>query len=165
MKPKPIRRGPAPAKQDKGCPQQLMDFYRGMCCDNVEAADFAIAWHWYCHEIDDIVDEKRWTPEDFLKVLVHASILYAKPFWRKHADVLLPHVATVTSMYADSVAWEGKDQLLWKRQAADVLRHAGIEMMFAIAFICGGFDNVRKHSAALRSMCWVNHHDEYGSPN
>lgn len=123
---------------------------------NEEACKFLIAFHVWCHEIDDLVDGECGA-EGIIRVAMHSASLFTMPFYQQFGATLLPHIAAIANLYADSVAWE-KDEAEWKRRLADVWRSAGNEMIFAVAFICGGFDHMRKFSAALRAISYSDQH-------
>ncbi len=132
-------------------------------CGNQEAMDF-LAYHWspYVHEIDDIVDGDRTSAEDILATFARAPVLYSHPFYLKHLPALRQLVLVINNLFADAVAWE-KSQDEWKRDWADHNRHAGMEMVVAVAQICGGYEHARLISREQRAICWQDHHDREGS--
>lgn len=143
------------------------ELYWDMVKGNEPAHQFLCAWHQYCHDIDDLVDNPH-DPEKFSEqlcgLLIRSAALYSLPFYREHAHELFLIVAASANAWADSVKWEKADQELWKRQAADILRHAGIEMIFAVSTIVSGYAHMRQYSAALRTGCHATHHDQNGDP-
>lgn len=139
-------------------------FYRTIANGDAAAHDFLCQWHDYCHEIDDIIDTPDWSSERLLKLFEFANRVYTHPFYALHRKVLSPVVLVATSLYADSNAWE-KDDQLWKRWWADVLRHCGNEVIFTVAQICGGYFHVRSITAPLMAMCYIYHKDKHGTPS
>lgn len=128
-----------------------------------EAMDFlANYWARYCHEIDDLVDGERTGPEALLATFALAATLYSHPFYLRHVSALRQVALNVTSMYADSVAWEKAGD--WRAAWADHHRHCALEMVAAVAMICGGYDHARQVMPELRFMAWNEHHNEKGSP-
>ena len=127
-----------------------------------EAMDF-LANHWavYVHEIDDLVDGDRRGPEALLGTLARAALLYSHPFYLQHLPALRAVVLLVTNLYADSVLWEQSGEA-WQRQWADHNRHAGMEMVVAIAQICGGYEHARAISREHRAICYHEHHNREG---
>jgi hypothetical protein len=128
-----------------------------------EAMDYlANFWAPYCHQIDDIIDGARTGPEEILGTFALAIALYSHPFFLRHLSALRQVALNVTSMYADSVGWEkAKD---WRQVWADHHRHCGLEMVAAVAMICGGYSHARQLMPELRAMAWHEHHNPNGKP-
>lgn len=138
--------------------------YKQACNGNGDAFLFLTLFHEYCHEIDDLIDGKTpITPESLLTVLSHANLVYSCAFYRQHCDKLMMVVQLVTNTYADSVAWE-KSDVDWKAKWGDVLRFAGLEMVYAVAAITGGYEHMRKLSQVLKENAWKTHHNPDGAP-
>jgi len=129
-----------------------------------EAMDF-LANHWspYVHEIDDIIDGDRRSAEEILSTFARAVVLYSHPFYLKNLPSLRQLVLVINNMYADSVAWE-RSTVDWHRDWADHNRHVGMEMVVAVAQICGGYDHARAISMEQRAICYQDHHDKKGKP-
>ena len=134
------------------------------CLGDREAMDFLLLWNRYVHEIDDILDGDADSAEDILRTFARAAMLYSHPFYLKNIAALRQVVLIVTNAYADSVAWE-KSGVEWKRNWADHNRHAGLEMVLAVAMILGGYDHARAISPEQREICQHDHHDQDGEPN
>lgn len=132
-----------------------------VCCGNAEAMDF-LANHWgpYVHAIDDIIDEAPGA-EFVLATFARAVVLYTHPFFLRNAATLRQLVLVITSTYADAVAWERAEEP-WKREWADHHRHVGMDMVVAVAQICGGYAHGRLISQEQRAICWAEHHDREG---
>lgn len=133
-----------------------------------EAMDF-LANHWapYCHQVDDIIDGERTAAEEILATFALAITLYSHPFYLRHVSALRQVALNITSMYADSVRWEradGQPPASWQEHWADHHRHAGLEMVVAVATICGGYLHARALLPELRTMAWHEHHDTEGRP-
>lgn len=133
-----------------------------VCRGDREAMDFLCNW-WapYVHGIDDIIDGDANGPEEVLREFARAVGLYAHPFYLRNLAGLKQVVLNVTNAYADSVAWE-KSGVAWQREWADHHRHAGMEMVIAVATICGGYEHARSISQEQRSVCWHEHHRRDG---
>lgn len=134
-----------------------------ICCSNVEAMDF-LANHWspYVHEIDDIVDGDRTSPEEILSTFARAPMLYSHPFYLKNLLGLRQIVLLCNNVFADSVLWE-KSDVPWKKQWSDHSRHVAMEMVVAVAQICGGYEHGRIISQEQRNVCWHEHHTPEGA--
>ena len=128
---------------------------------NESAASFVKSWKGYVHGIDDIIDGETKSAEGILTVFMHAAFLYSHPFYLENLGSLKQLVVNCTNAYADTVAWE-RDATPWKRSFADHYRHFAVEVIIAVAFICGGYEHMREVSKYLRTLCWTEHHDAKG---
>jgi hypothetical protein len=118
------------------------------CKGDAAAMDFVHAAWALFHAVDDLIDEQ--TESEFrVKLLVSAMSLYAHPFFVRHAHALNAIIRNCASTYMDSVAWE-KSEDADKRAWADVARHCGLELLFAVADICGGWEHRRAVSREWR---------------
>lgn len=135
---------------------KVSNFFRMAAKGNDDAADFLDVWNRFNHDIDDIIDENLWDAEHLLSVFMLACTVYSHSFYRKHVESLQSPVILATTIYADSVKWE-KDPAAWKRQRADVMRHSGIDVVLAVAMICGGWEHLRAVSAPLQAACYIMH--------
>lgn len=130
---------------------------------NRSALEFMVVWHEYLHEVDDLIDNEMQDKQQWIKVFAHANLVYSMDFYVSHAKELRLVVMLVTNAYCDSVLFEA-DSLQWKKQWADVIRHAGLEMIYAVAMICGGYDLMRSISVELKEYAHRCHHDAEGNP-
>lgn len=130
---------------------------------NALALDFIVKWHHYCHEIDDIVDLPDWSQARVLNCLDFCHELHSHPYYRLHHQRLEVVIALATRWWLTSVEWE-HDPVSWKRKWADVLRHSGNLLLEAVAFQCGGWNNLCEISRPLLGACYVYHHDKHGDP-
>jgi hypothetical protein len=132
-----------------------------ICCGEREAMEWLTLWSEYVHAIDDIVDKERDGVEDVLRTFARAVMLYSHPFYLKNLAALRAVVLVIGNLYADSVGWE-KSLVAWQRNWSDHNRHAGMEMVIAVAQICGGYEHGRAISEEQRCICWAEHHDREG---
>ena len=133
-------------------------FTKHVCLNNDEAIDFTMKWHGYCHAIDDIVDEDI-NAETKIAAFIRAAEVYNHPFYIKNRDSLRLLIYQITNLYADSVRWE-KSEDLQEKNFSDWSRHAGAEMLLAIACLVGGYEHMRSVSQEVRMECWTTHHNE-----
>lgn len=133
-----------------------------VCCGDSDAMDF-LANHWspYVHEIDDIMDGERPAKRDQLKTFGRAIALYSHPFYLRHMAALRAVALNVTVTYADVVDWESSPDE-WKANWVDANRHCGMDMVLAVAGICGGYEHAFNISQEQRAICWLDHHDREG---
>ena len=122
---------------------------------NQSALSFIKLHNDFVHAVDDVVDE-NWTPEKKCEAFLKVWEYYNHPYYVSHPELkivgMLNHID-----YQNSVRWEKhEDKVL--RDAANILRHASIQMLYAVVAIeCGVADanaiaadfreyTIRKHS-------------------
>lgn len=144
-------------------PNQDVEKLRQVCLGNEEAVQFLLLWSEYVHRIDDIVDMDRTDAEFVIGTFGLANRLYSHPFYLRNIASLGLLVQLVTNAYADAEAMKTSDRP-WKREAADVLRHAGAEMLRAVVYLCGGYEHLRGLSERFHEVAYYEHHDQDGRP-
>lgn len=138
------------------------------CLGNESALDFLKLWSKYVHRVDDIEDTVT-TAEMRLGTFALAIPIYSHPFYLKHLPELSMVAKLCTNAYADVVDWEHKGDK-WQLEFADVYRHFGQEMVFAVACICAReqgrseHEHLRSISQEWRCMSYHAHHDKSGKP-
>jgi hypothetical protein len=140
-------------------PRTEAEWLELLCPGNPEAQSFIRTWARYCHEIDDVIDGERPGAQDVLGTFALSALVYSHPFFLRNVFELRGVALVVANMYADSVEWE-KSDTVWQRQFADCYRHAGNEMVLAVARLCGGWEHARRFSLAQRMMCWSTQHEQ-----
>lgn len=138
------------------------DFLRHAANGNPAGAEFLALWHRLNHEVDDVVDEGKWDSDSILEVLMLACMVYSSAFYRQHAERLSAVVLVATNTWLDSCKWE-KDPALWKRRFAEVMRHAGNDVVYTVAMITGGWEHLRKISAPTMAASYIHQKDKHGS--
>lgn len=138
-----------------------------LCNGNEEAMQWIQLGRIYCHEIDDLIDvdvpkaDRLSAAERACFIGYLAKELYTHPFFLKNSAALGQAMINNTNNYADSVRWEGSS-IGWQRNHSDWARHGWLDVCLVVAFICGGYQNMRNESAELRTVAYVDHHDESG---
>ena len=141
--------------------QQLL---QRVCCGNTAAMDFLNLWQTYVHEVDDIVDGDRPQPRDQLKTFTRAILVYTHPFFTANLAGLRQLALNITITYADAADWE-KSTDAWQRDWANHNRHCGMEMVVAVAAICGGHEHAFAISQEQRAICQHEHtNQQNGQP-
>jgi hypothetical protein len=119
---------------------QCQRIYATASCGQPEAFLFLMAWHGWCHAIDDHVDEGRDRVE-VVDLCADAAVLFSCTFYQRHALALAPVVSVVAAKYRTS--------LTASPCLRDALRIAGNDMVLAVAYLTGGEPAVRRTSAIL----------------
>jgi len=105
---------------------------------NPEALEFICIHNEFAHAADDIVDKEDLSAENKATKLLTFLNYYRHPYYVKHANNGLEMLSLINHiMYEISVKWEKSDDPA-KINAASILRHNSIGMLFAvIAIECG----------------------------
>lgn len=121
------------------------------CCGNKDAANFCLWFVEWCHWIDDLIDkDKLWLPADTVRVNLEALLAFTdNPFFQAHKQALMPIIVSAFAAFADSVKWE-KRESVFDRRAADILKSYYHEVIWQVAFICGGWEHMRTVTAERR---------------
>lgn len=132
--------------------------------DRPDAKMFLATYCDYCHRLDDIIDEKITDSEYILKTAAMAADIFNSNFWRDNCNLLYVIEALVNNDYADANVWQG-NAVEWKRNQADILRHSGNNMIFAVILLTKGREALRRFSGQIREVSHLMHHDpETGKP-
>lgn len=139
---------------------EKLQVYLGNCPDAIR---FVKAFQDYCHNIDDIIDEKITDPEKILKVFLQACSIYSSAFYQRYAIQLHSVIMVITNSYADSVKMDHSG-IAWKKKVSDVLRTAGNDMLILVVGIVAGWESMRDVSELIREYSYAEHHNELGEP-
>lgn len=120
---------------------RIMKVYATASSGQQEAYLFLLAWHGWCHAIDDHVDEGR-DPKGVVDLCSDAAVLFSSSFYVRHAGQLAPVVSLVAAKYRTSLNTASK-------AITDALRIAGNDMVLAVAYLTGGEPAIRAVSRDL----------------
>lgn len=129
------------------------DKIRKVCNGDKAAESFCVALLVYINTIDDLFDkDKPVTVEQVAgSMLGLISNLAFNDFFIKHRESLYPLMVQGCSAWADSELMKSsKDPQI--REATDVLKAYWGEIIFHIAFLCGGYDHMRRCSVEYRGF-------------
>lgn len=129
-----------------------------------DAQDWVRVWGEYSRSCDNLVDEGEPTRERMVESWALANRCYSHPFYRQNAPLLQSACLVATSLWALANDWE-RDSELWKRQWADVLRHADVGVVIAVGLACGAtWQAVQDVSRAFLVAGRVQHKEKHGEP-
>lgn len=117
---------------------EFVEFYRTLSRGDNDALAFLLLWHEYCHQWDDAVDLFLPDKERLMRVAALAIDVYSCAFYQRHAATLSAIAKHATATFLLSAKWE-KDDDKGRRLGADVLRHCGNDMVYAVADLVGGW--------------------------
>lgn len=143
---------------------ELHKLHKEVCLGRVDAEEFCNLWFYYCHGIDDLIDNSEdgkptTSAEKILELFAQAWFVYNNSFYIANRQLLQSCAMTIHNLYADSVVFE-KAFEPEKRAIADVNRCCGNEMYFQVALICGGYAHMRNVSPKIRQRSWKLQHDK-----
>lgn len=121
--------------------QELEEIYGTAANGDMQAKAWLAAWHYWCHRIDDHIDEKE-PAVGVIDIAERAAVLFSSPFWLRHVDRLAPLVAVIAEEYRTSL--DAGDPVL-----SEALRISGNQMVLLVAYLCGGNPCVRATSKLL----------------
>ena len=101
-----------------------------------EAKDWIALWGRYSRSCDNIIDEGNTDRDSLTESWALANSVYSHPFYRKNSHLLQSACLVATCQWSIANDWE-RDGELWKRQWADVMRHADGAVLIA-ACLAGG---------------------------
>jgi hypothetical protein len=110
-------------------------------CGNKQAADFCWSYIAFCHFVDDVADgeTKKWSREELVNVNLEAILAFSvNPFFRLHKERLLPLIINATN------AWIDSENPRHDQRMRDVLKTQYQEVVWQVAFLCGGYENLRR---------------------
>lgn len=122
-----------------------------VCCGNKEAANFVLWFVEWCHWIDDLVDrDKVWSPRDTVRVNLEAMLSFScNPFFQDHKKNLMPMIVSAFAAFADSNTWATRENVR-DRRASDILKSYYHEVIWQVAYLCGGWEHMRAVTAERR---------------
>ena len=137
---------------------ELREHIRDILRNYPDALNFLFAYIDYIHAIDDIIDEpdKRNDDAFILRTFAMSAQIFAFPFYRQFGDKLALIDNIINNEFADTLIW-GQSSEEWKRRHADVMRHCGYNMFYAVVWICCGYDKMREISAKFREWSHYKH--------
>jgi hypothetical protein len=140
--------------------QEIKDKLREILSRHPNVAQFLIDYNDYVHLIDDLIDGDATTNAENILTLAHkASKLFNNDFYRQFGQYLYLVEVVNNNTYADSVIWEKIDG--WKKQHADVMRHAALDMFMACIFILSDYQTLRSISPKMREYCYTKHLNDF----
>lgn len=140
-------------------PPERLKVLAMVCKDNQAAMVFCEAFVQWVHWIDDLVDkDKLWLPRDVVTVNLNAALAFSdNAFFQQHKPQLMPLIIQAFRAYGDSNYFE-KRQEVRDRRAADILKSTYHEVVWHVAYICGGWE----HLTEVTKRCRIFDYDFQG---
>jgi hypothetical protein len=119
---------------------------------NADAERFVAAFVEHCHMLDDLVD--RDNPCDDERMIASeirwVMELTGNPFFLANRAFLVPLIVQGFNAWLDSNDWQQSDDPQ-KQRDADVLKGLYHEVIYQVAFLCGGWDHLRSITSTYRN--------------
>ncbi len=128
-------------------------FFLELCCADEAAAEFADAFLRDAHLNDDQVDRDRPLTAEYVarSRLNFLMVVSFSSFWAAKKVQLMPLIIQGAAAFADASEWAKRTDVQ-DRRAADVLKAFYGEVLWHIAYICGGFDHMRAMQIKYREF-------------
>lgn len=118
---------------------------------NEDAASFLRVFVAHCHMLDDIVDGDK--PCDDERLMASETdwllALTGNTFFLQHRALLVPLIVQGFNAWLDSNDWAQSTDS-YKRLASDVLKGFYHEVVWQVAFLCGGWKHLRAVTTRAR---------------
>jgi hypothetical protein len=134
------------------------DFLR-LTNNNEKAWGFVQLFAERSHDIDDMIDLGKVESDE---KLIEAELkwmleLSSNPFYQAHSSFLMPIIIVSCSAWLDANRWEQSEDEV-KRVHSDVLKSHYHEVIFAVVYLCGGWNAMREFSKLHRQYQQDNYH-------
>lgn len=131
---------------------ELSQLYLSASCDNQEAYQFLVCFYHLNHGVDDIIDNDNRESLGVNELFILAKNLYSSKFFIEHREALSMVADLLANAYEDSNDWNADSSENWQLVVANVLRSQHVDMVLAVANICGGYRHMRSLSKQLRTL-------------
>lgn len=127
---------------------------------NVEANECLAKWAACLRAVDDIIDNQTYDADNILTALALNIRFCSDPFYRWHVQRLQMPALVATSIWEVSVDWEKRTEG-WRKEWADVLRHADVIVLAAVSLICRGWQNTTQFTADFLEAAHTDHQERH----
>lgn len=118
-------------------PQFFTNFVEKYLKDKPAVVNWLLDFTDLAHRVDDLVDKDSRDSEFIISTMSLSRKVFTSPVYLNFRSELDVVDEVINGIYFVSTKWEKSDDQ-WKRQQADVLRHCGYSMFFAVVYIyCG----------------------------
>jgi len=127
--------------------------------DRPELAQFCLSYVMLQHLIDDIVDEEK-SIDTILEAFSLGRRVWSHPIYIKHQVALDVVDELANNSYGCSEKWKTSEEQ-WKQVHADVLRHQGYNVFFAIIYLELGRNALNECSEHFREYSHAKHLEDF----
>jgi len=127
---------------------ELKAFYQKFEAEKPDVIEWCKLYNIFVHQLDDVIDEPK-DVERTCRVFSCARRLWTHPVYLKWRHVLDVVDELANSAYLDAEVWKTSPEE-WKRHHADVLRHQGYNVFYAIVYLEFGRPTLREISLKIR---------------
>lgn len=126
---------------------------REVCCGNKAAESFCFHSLMFVNILDDLFDRDEPVTADVLagSLVGFISNFAFNEFFVAHKESLYPLIVQAISAWADSETMK-KSEDPQIQDASDILKAFFSEVIFHVAFLCGGYEHMRMCSKKYRTF-------------
>ena len=134
------------------------DFLR-LTHNNEQAWLFVETFATRAHDLDDMIDgDKTFSDEEIIKAEMDWLVsLSSNKFYVSHQAFLLPIVIMSCNAWLDANRWEKSEDPV-QRTHSDVVKSFYHEVIFAVVYLCGGWNAMREFTLKHREYQKDNYH-------
>ena len=128
-------------------PKDFNAYFAELCCGDLDAEEFCLAFLAWCHLIDDSLDGEmgKWSHRQIMRVgLMAVTAFAANPFYQQHRADLWPLVLNSFAAYGDSENGQHDPRM------REVLKTQYQEVFLHVARLAGGWEFYRAMCAKHR---------------
>lgn len=124
---------------------------------NVYAANFIVAYVAFCHLIDDLWDKDKEVTDKRMvtELMLFLEQIVMNPWVREHIQNIWPLIVAGANSWLDSNKWQQAEDSR-KRMASDVIKGQYHEVIWFVAFLCGGFQHQQEITSRFRDYDYDN---------
>ena len=132
-------------------------FYLDCANGDKNAASFIKALRGFFHTMDDIVDKDVELTQDMIARSIAELLTHClgNSWARAFGYLLVPQIVNSTRCWVDADAWLASGDKA-KEIASDVFKSYYHEVFYQIAYLCGGWDHMKKITEKYRHVDWDN---------
>jgi hypothetical protein len=137
------------------CPDEIITL---ACNGNQDAEKFCRAFVRWVHFVDDVIDgDKVLKVEEVAGANLDVILAFSEnPFFSSYKLILMPLVIQASRAWVDSEDFVKRTDEQ-DRNASHVLKGFYHEVVWHVAYICGGWEHMRAVTAACRSYDYDTH--------
>lgn len=135
------------------------DFMR-LTHNNEKAWQFVELFARRAHDLDDMIDDNKvMSDEEMIQAELNWMMaLSTNSFYQAHSNFLMPLLIMSCNAWLDANKWEKSDVAV-KKVHSDVLKSFYHEVIFAVVYLCGGWNAMREFTQLHREY----QTDNYGT--
>ena len=104
----------------------------------------------FAHVLDDVVDKEPVSDAELMRAVIRwTAEVSENPFFQRNRSGIMAVIVVSVNAWIDSNRWSARPDIR-ERIAADVLKGMYHEVVYLVAFLCGGWERMRVLSELAR---------------